>query len=185
MYQAIIQNNALYMTFYFRSNDIYNAYPRSIYGVLKIQEELCKRLNVENGYVNTIAGSSHVYERNFNDLKSFTEGNILFCEEDERGYFFIETTEEGIHASFYDKEGVEQRTFQAKSAEALRDAVCFHTSNKEHASYLGQELTKAEIAYQNGLVYTQDKKLILKKQRNILKIFSFNFQYGMINIETR
>ena len=66
MYQAIIQNNALYMTFYFRSNDIYNAYPRSIYGVLKIQEELCKRLNVENGYVNTIAGSSHVYERNFN-----------------------------------------------------------------------------------------------------------------------
>jgi len=33
MYQAIIQNNALYMTFYFRSNDIYNAYPRSIYGV--------------------------------------------------------------------------------------------------------------------------------------------------------
>ncbi len=163
MYQAIIQDNLLYMTSYFRSNDLYNAYPRNIYGILKIQDELCSRLSLKKGYVNTIAGSAHVYERNFNDLKSFTDANILFCEEDERGYFFIETDLDGIHVSFYNKEGVEQRNFTSTTASSLRDAICFYTSNKEHAFYLGQELTKAEIAYQSGIPYTQDKNLILKK----------------------
>lgn len=163
LYQAVIQDNALYMTAYFRSNDIYNAYPRNIYGVLRIQDELCRRLNVDKGYVNTIAGSAHVYERNFEDLKPFVEGNILFCEEDERGSFYIETTEEGIHVTLYNKEGMEQKEFFGPSVSSLRDIVCFHTSNKEHAFYLGGELTKAEIAYQNGLPYVQDKTLILKK----------------------
>lgn len=163
LYQAVIQDNVLYMTAYFRSNDIYNAYPRNIYGILKIQDELCKRLNLEKGYVNTIACSAHVYERNFEDLKVFSESNILFCDEDERGYFFIETGDDGIQVTLYNKEGVEQKVFQGTSANGLRDAICFHTSNIEHAFYLGQEIAKAEIAYKNELPYIQDKELILKK----------------------
>lgn len=163
LYQAVVQDNFLYMTAYFRSNDLYNAYPRNIYGILKIQDELCKRLNLGKGYVNTIAGSAHIYERNFESLKYYTEANILFCEEDERGSFFIETNEEGIQVTLYDKLGMEQRKFQATSANNLRDDICFYTSNKEHAFYLVQEITKAEIAYQNGFPYVQDKALILKK----------------------
>lgn len=163
LYQAVIQDNRLYMTAYFRSNDVYNAYPRNIYGILKIQDELCKRLNLEKGYVNTIAGSTHVYERDFENLKVFSDNNILFCEEDERGYFFIQTNEEGIQVTLYNKEGIEQKEFQGISANSLRDAICFHTSNKEHAFYLGQEIAKAEIAYKNNLPYIQDKELILKK----------------------
>ncbi len=163
LYQAVVQDNLLYMTAYFRSNDIYNAYPRNIYGILKIQDELCQRLNLEKGYVNTIACSAHVYERNFEDLKAFTESNILFCEEDERGYFFVETSEDGIQVTLYNREGVEQKEFQGTSANTLRDAICFHTSNIEHAFYLGQEIAKAEIAYKNNLPYIQDKELILKK----------------------
>ena len=58
---------------------------------------------------------------------------------------------------------MEQRKFQATSANNLRDDICFYTSNKEHAFYLGQEITKAEIAYQNGFPYVQDKALMLKK----------------------
>lgn len=163
LYQAVIQDNILYMTAYFRSNDVYNAYPRNIYGILKIQDELCKRLNLEKGYVNTIAGSTHVYERDFESLEAIANENILFCEEDERGSFFIQTREGGIQVILYNKEGVEQKEFQGESADNLRDIICFHTSNKEHAFYLGQEITKAEIAYKNNLPYVQDKELILKK----------------------
>lgn len=152
------------MIAYFRSNDVYNAFPRNIYGILKIQDELCKRLELEKGYVNIIAGSSHVYERNFGDLSAFTESNILFCEEDERGFFFIETDDNGIHVSLYNKEGIQQREFHGTSASDLRDVCCFHTSNIEHAFYLGQEIMKAEIAYKNGIPYTQDKTLVLSNQ---------------------
>jgi len=165
LYQAIVQDETLYMTAYFRSNDVYNAYPRNIYGILKIQDELCNRLGLKKGYVNTIAGSSHVYERNFQDLQNFLSDSILFCEEDERGYFFVETDVDGIHVSFYNREGVEEREFQGVSASSLRDACCFHTSNMEHAFYLGQEIQKAEIAYQNGLSYTQDKDLVFVKDK--------------------
>lgn len=163
LYQAIVQDNRLYMIAYIRANDVYNGFPRNIYGVLKIQDELCKRLQLEKGYVNTIAGSAHVYERNFGDLKSYIEGNISFCEEDERGYFFIENKDNSIDVSFYNKEGVLQRNYQGQSATELRDKCCFHVSNMDHAFYLGQELTKAEIALEEELPYVQDKKLVLRK----------------------
>lgn len=163
LYQAIVQDNRLYMLAYIRANDVYNGFPRNIYGVLKIQDELCKRLQLEKGYVNTIAGSAHVYERNFGDLKSYIEGNISFCEEDERGYFFIENREGAIDVSFYNKEGMLQRNYQGKNATELRDKCCFHISNMDHAFYLGQELTKAEIALEEELPYIQDKKLVLRK----------------------
>jgi len=161
LYQAIIQNKKLYFIAYFRANDILNAYPRNIYGILKIQEELCERLKVSKGYVNTIAGSAHIYSRDFNLLKSFDK-NISFCEEDERGYFYIEVKEKDIQVSFYTKEGILERQFKGNNANKLRSECCFLISNIDHAFYLGQELTKAEMALENNLPYIQDQKLSLK-----------------------
>lgn len=163
LYQAIVQDERLYMIAYIRANDVYNGFPRNIYGVLKIQDELCKRLNLDKGYVNTIAGSAHVYERNFGEMANYVKGDISFCEEDERGYFYIENNEDSIDVSFYSKEGVLQRNYQGKDATSLRDKCCFHISNLDHAFYLGQELAKAEIALEEEIPYIQDKKLVFKK----------------------
>lgn len=168
LYQAIIQDDKLYLIAYFRANDVYNAFPRNIYGILKIQDTLCKALGVGRGYVNTIAGSAHIYERNFNDIESHIKKNISFCEEDERGYFLIENNNNEIEVSLFSKEGVLERIYRGTSATSLRSQCCFHISNLDHAFYLGQELTKAEIALENGLPYIQDKPLSLQKQR-ILK----------------
>ena len=163
LYQAIVQDNRLYMIAYIRANDVYNGFPRNIYGLLKIQDELCKSLNLEKGYVNTVAGSAHVYQRNFGDIQTYVDGNVSFCEEDERGYFFIENKDECINVSFYNRDGVLEREYQGMTATSLRDKCCFHISNFDHAFYLGQELTKAEIALENDFPYVQDKKLVLKK----------------------
>ena len=88
LYQAIVQDNKLYMIAYLRANDVYNGFPRNIYGILKIQDVLCKALGLDKGYVNTVTGSAHVYERNFLDITPYVDGHVSFCEEDERGYFF-------------------------------------------------------------------------------------------------
>lgn len=162
--QTIVQDNKLYMIAYLRANDVYNGFPRNIYGVLKIQDVLCQELGLEKGYVNTIAGSAHVYERNFQDITSYVDGHISFCEEDERGYFFIENGSDTIDVSFFNKEGVLERSYKDKTATSLRDKCCFHISNLDHAFYLGQELTKAEIALENNLPYVQDKPLVLSKR---------------------
>lgn len=165
LYQAIVQDNKLYMIAYLRANDVYNGFPRNIYGVLKIQDVLCHALGVEKGYINTIAGSAHVYERNFSDIVPYVDGHISFCEEDERGYFFIENQDNKIHVSFFSKDGVLAREYKGLTATSLRDKCCFHISNLDHAFYLGQELTKAEIALENGLPYVQDQKLLIKRGR--------------------
>lgn len=166
LYQAIVQDNKLYMLAYLRANDVYNGFPRNIYGVLKIQDVLCHELGLEKGYVNTIAGSAHVYERNFLDISPYVDGPVSFCEEDERGYFFIENSSDTIDVSFFNKEGVLERNYQGKTATSLRDKCCFHISNLDHAFYLGQELMKAEIALENDLAYIQDKPLVLQKEHN-------------------
>ncbi len=163
VYQAIVQDDYLYLISYIRSNDVYNAWPRNIYGLLKIQEALCNELGFKKGYVNTVAGSAHVYERNFKDLQEQFQGHqISFCDEDERGYFIIETNNQVIEVTFYDKKGTELRHFIGTSAEELRTQCSLYVSNIDHAVYLGQELMKAEIALQNQLSYTQDKELGIK-----------------------
>lgn len=163
LYQAIVQDNKLYLLAYIRANDMYNGYPRNIYGILYIQEALCKRLGLEKGYVCTTAGSAHVYERNFNDIHPYATGEnkVTFCEEDERGYFVIETKDNKIVVSFYQTNGILQRQFEGTTATELRDACCFLCSSKEHAFYLAQELVKAEYALKLNLSYIQDQNLKL------------------------
>ena len=159
LYQAVVQDQKLYMTAYLRANDIYNGFPRNIYGVLKIQEELCQRLQLKKGYVQVIAGSAHIYERNFGDIIPFLEEKKLFCNEDERGYFVIENQEDTIDVSLCNKEGVLEKKLQGKTANSLREACCELISEMDHAYYMGQELTKAEIALKTGIPYIQDREL--------------------------
>lgn len=170
LYQAIIEGEYLYLTAYLRANDVYNGWSRNIYGILKVQEELCQSLNCKKGYVNTIAGSAHVYERNFKDLEErFNNKSVSFCEEDERGYFTVQVEQDEIQVTFYNIVGEELRRFSGKTASSLRNQCTFYISNIDHAFYLGQELQKAEIALQNNLNYIQDKELDLKDKLLIKK----------------
>ena len=171
LYQAIIEGEYLHLLTYIRANDVYNGWPRNIYGILKIQEELCRELGYQKGYVNTIAGSAHIYERNFADLeKRLNEKSISFCEEDERGYFTVTIENQEIQVTFYSIAGKELRRFTGKSALELRNQCTFYISNIDHAFYLGQELMKAELALKNQLAYVQDAQLDLKAKKKTLKL---------------
>lgn len=167
LYQGINQDGELYMTAYLRANDIMNAFPRNIYGVLKIQDVISKRLGLKKGYVQIIAGSAHVYSRDFAVLDRFLNEKISFCEEDERGYFVIEVKDDYIEVTLYDKNGEALKVFRGTSATALRDECCLYVSNIRHACYLGQELMKAELALKNGLTYVQDQPLSMEPPKRI------------------
>ena len=171
LYQAIIEGEYLHLLTYIRANDVYNGWPRNIYGILKNQQELCQCLGYQKGYVNTIGGSAHIYERNFADLeKPLNEKNISFCEEDERGYFTVTIENQEIQVTFYSVSGKELRKFTGKSALELRNQCTFYISNIDHAFYLGQELIKAELALKNQLSYVQDTQLDISSKKKILKL---------------
>jgi thymidylate synthase len=73
--QLFIRNNRLIMTNYFRSNDIYNAFPFNCFGVAKLQKEIADKLEVECGELIVHIGSAHIYKTNINKVKEYLTKN--------------------------------------------------------------------------------------------------------------
>jgi thymidylate synthase len=60
--QLLIRDNKLIMTNYFRSCDIYNAFPWNMIGIANLQKYIANRLNVECGEFIVHIGSAHIYK---------------------------------------------------------------------------------------------------------------------------
>jgi tetrahydromethanopterin S-methyltransferase subunit A len=85
---------------------------------------------------------------------------------DTKGYFLIRVNKEKerIEAGY-----CKQKNKVLKVVYGTRASDIYYTlaqlylvSRLDHASYLGKELTKAELALKNGLEYVQDEELQLK-----------------------
>lgn len=63
--QFFIREGKLYMTTYMRSNDLWMGFPNDVFQFTCIQIYLAMRLGVELGTYTHIAGSLHLYERDY------------------------------------------------------------------------------------------------------------------------
>lgn len=63
--QFFIRDGKLYMTTYMRSNDLWMGFPNDVFQFTAIQIYLAMRLNVQLGAYTHIAGSLHLYERDY------------------------------------------------------------------------------------------------------------------------
>ena len=79
--------DALYLTLYFRSHDIYSAYCANIYGFRKLQEMIASLTDCVPGYIMVVSNSAHVYDYDYPQALIYDE---LGCKMDPRGYFIIE-----------------------------------------------------------------------------------------------
>ena len=79
--------DALYLTLYFRSHDIYSAYCANIYGFRKLQEMIAAFTDCVPGYIMVVSNSAHVYDYDYPQALIYDE---LGCRMDPRGYFIIE-----------------------------------------------------------------------------------------------
>lgn len=101
--------------------------------------------------------------------------------QDPSGFFliFLDKDREEIVVEFYESVIKDEKSRKKIGTGKLGLVVCgtnaealCHTIAREelvtrfdHASYLGRELQKAEIALKNGLDYEQDEELVLKRKR--------------------
>jgi len=156
--QALVQDNVLYVTAYFRSNDMFRAWPQNAFGLLKIQKEIAQELNFSIGKLVIVSCSAHIYERDLLEAQKMIEKNKprLECEIDPRGNFVIELTDEEIVVKHVDEEGVFLQEFRGKTAKELRDRISHFVSNSAHGIYLGAELYRAEQALKNKTEFIQD-----------------------------
>ncbi|HOI59879.1 MAG TPA: thymidylate synthase [Candidatus Pacearchaeota archaeon] len=157
--QALIQNNTLYVSAYFRSNDMFKAWPQNAYGLLKIQKEIAEALNLKIGKLIITSCSAHIYERDYLDAQKIIEKykSKLECEIDPRGNFVIEVNNKEIFVKHINANGDFLQEFKGKNAQEIRDQISTFITDVAHAIYLGTELHKAELALKNNSKYIQDQ----------------------------
>lgn len=175
--QCLIQDDKLYLTAFFRSNDMFGAWPMNVYALRKLQKIIAERIGVEMGSITTFSCSAHIYKNNWEKADEILKNHQITARElgDPRGNFRI-AVERGkkdgkikvIHTS---PEGKRIDEFEGtKAIEIYRKmAKEFRVHDQFHAFDLGAELQKAELALENGLEYNQDqklKKLKLEKEKS-------------------
>ncbi len=163
--QPNIQDGVLHLTTYIRSNDMFRAWPLNAFGLRKLQKIIAQGVGADVGTLTTISCSAHIYQDNWEDTKKildehYTNTNCFF---DPRGYYVISLKKGTISADHYSPQSQLLKQYEGKTARELNDAInsSQHTLDSYHASYLGEELMKAEIALRLGVSYTQDLPLEL------------------------
>ncbi|MFA5228540.1 MAG: thymidylate synthase [Candidatus Paceibacterota bacterium] len=155
--QALIQDNKIYLTAYFRSNDMFRAWPQNAFGLLKIQKEIAEKLNIGLGKLAIISSSAHIYERDFLEAQKVIENGKILFDKDPRGNFLIEIAEDQITVKHFDQEGKLLQDFKGKKANELKNQISQFISDIDHALYLGGELMRAEKAIKEKEDFIQDE----------------------------
>lgn len=156
-------------TAYFRSHDIYSAWPLNAYGqtVLasliadKLSERLKRRIDV--GYVTIISGSAHVYEHDWRNAREIIDkhGDKVFKSfvADPRGNFIIRTEGGEIVVEHRDWEGAIVNVYRDSDPSRLVKKMRIDSllSMPGHAAYLAREIYRAHLAIREGRDYVQDE----------------------------
>lgn len=159
-FQVNIQNNKLYATSYIRSNDMFRAYPLNAFGLRKLQKIISEQVDIEMGTLMIISQSAHIYKENYNKMKEILNEYYTFtnCFYDPRGYYIIETIDNKIKVKHVSPQGKKLKEYEGLTAREINDQInsSQHTMDSYHASYLGEELMKAEICLLLNKNYVQD-----------------------------
>jgi thymidylate synthase len=163
--QFIVQENKLYLIVYFRSNDMFDAWPRNAFALRRLQGNVAKEIGVELGSLTTLSCSAHIYnscwELSNNLIQKHKHRPQL--EFDPRGNIVITIKDNQIYATQFSPEGGKIGETIGKTAKDILNSLQAKKSIStiSHALYLGRELQKAEIALQKNIQYQQDRPLLL------------------------
>ncbi len=164
--QARAREGKLYLTAYFRSHDIFRAWPLNAFGLRALQHEMARRLDrCMLGDLVIISQSAHIYADSWQAARQITRDHAREylknprLVRDPRGSFNIRVEGYQIRVDHYTPEGNLLATFSGSSARALQREIGFFVSRVDHAIYLGMELAKAELALKNNWPYVQDQEL--------------------------
>jgi len=158
--QAMVQDERLNLTVFFRSHDMTQGWPENAYGCAAIQKEIAEGIGVEPGILTIISGSAQIYRHYYQQVEEMLDkfrkrDGFGF---DKRGNFVIELEEGKIIAKLMDPEtGKElERVEGAEPRDVYLKIAAAGDLSTDHALYIGTELQKAAIALKSGKRYEQD-----------------------------
>lgn len=167
--QATIRGEKLHFTAYFRSHDVYRAWPENAFGLRRIQQFIANRIWGEKGAKSRLGDlvifsqSAHIYEDCWSKATQIIKDRLRefkrakYFQRDARGSFVIRLEGGLIRVFHYSPQGNLLNTFEGKNAEELLKSVEPYVSLTGHALYLGREMARAEAALKLNLEYRQDQ----------------------------
>jgi thymidylate synthase len=162
--QAVVQDEKLNLTVFFRSHDMVQGWPENAYGCAGIQKFIADGVGVEPGLLTIMSGSAQIYRHYYKQvgemLGKFRSGAESFS--DPHGNFIIKVGNGNILVLLLDpKTGKELEKYSGKTAKELYTQIAFRAGGLEpgHLMYIGYELGRAEHALRAGLGYEQDAAL--------------------------
>ncbi len=165
--QFTYRSKKLHLTAYFRSNDMFNAWPLNVFALRKLQFDFALRIGKKPGYLTTISNCAQVYESNYKDVQDIIGAykGETFCTPDPRSTLIIEVENNEIIVRHMTPDGNEQLNeyrFNAKVRKAslkIMDALLINEvfSNPFQIADIAIELAKAEYCVKNNLPFVQDR----------------------------
>jgi len=154
--QFLVQDG-LYMTAYFRSNDMLKAWALNAFALRMLQFYVAEKTGITPLELTIISSSAHIYESDFKNAEKLAEKEIQNkLETDPRGNFLIYVENNEIKLDLLSFDGRKIMSFSGKSAVQLKNKILDFVSMREHAFYLGGELERAEKVLKNNLEYRQE-----------------------------
>lgn len=162
--QAVVQDEKLNLTVFFRSHDMTQGWPENAYGCAAMQKEIADGVGVKTGLLVIMSGSGQIYRHYYQQvedmLKKYRTPGSGF--DDPRGNFMIEARGGRIAARLIHPEtGKELQAFDGSTPKEVyaKIAASGGLIRTEHAMYVGAELQKAYMAMKHGKKYEQDKEI--------------------------
>lgn len=165
--QFTYRSKKLHLTSYFRSNDMFDAWPRNAFALRKLQFDFARRIGKKPGFFTSISNCAQIYEANYKKadriIKEFK--GITFCKPDPRSTIIIEVKKNQIVAKHMDPDGNKQldeykmNGNRKKAALSMMDILQANDvfSNAYQVADIAIELAKAEWCVKNKKQYIQDR----------------------------
>lgn len=167
--QAIVLQKKLFLTAYFRANDMYAGWPFNAFALRKLQKDLAVAVGFGMGSLTIISHWAWVDKNALGEIEQVVSrhyGKRWELKLDPRGNFLVEVKGEEIVVTHLSPEGEELFQYRAdgkepKAAERLykKLALDLSLSQVDHALDIGGQIAKAETAIKLGLNFEQDKPI--------------------------
>lgn len=168
--QGLVQNGALHLTAYFRSNDLFGAWPLNAFALRHLQTNLSKQLSVKTGLLTTISSCAHIYDNALPEAERVVaENDRLNCRFDPRGNFVVSVVGDMIKLSHLSPQGELLKEWEEGVSRGDSRVVSQILSTKvlqylgissvAHALDIGAQLARAEESIRQNKRFVQDNLL--------------------------
>lgn len=163
--QGICGAKKLYLTAYFRSNDMYGAWPLNAFALRKLQTVLVEKIGKKVGTLTIISHAAFIDEHDLPVAQKIVrESDQMFCQWDPRGNLAVSVVGKKIVIRHFSPDGQFIQEFKVdgklpKAADKMVDILLKNQiiSLVGHALDIGGQLARAEEAIKLGLKFEQDK----------------------------